>query len=201
MHDQINEATDDLLKHELILLKDIKSTDELFNKKIRFHHKIGLCIRASKAKLSYLDAKTIRIKDAEDTLAPKNKSFMLAQELRDMSSGCVGLERRVYDLKLTRQVTVQALLTIRLVKNDKLLITNINSTLINTDPVWEAPLAEAVTIQRSAGTDMAMRKPNDLMNELLISNGANVHYDNNMFRTEIERDKFASRRTIMPMPT
>ena len=76
---------------------------------------------------------------------------MQAQELRDLRAARDDLERRVHDLKLTRQVTMQSLPSIRLVQeNDKSLVTKINSTLVNTVPLWETQLAQAVTIQRYA---------------------------------------------------
>jgi hypothetical protein len=69
------------------------------------------------------------------------------------------LERRVHDLKLTRQVTMQSLPSIRLVQeNDKSLVTKINSTLVNTVPLWETQLAQAVTIQRATQAARAVRE-------------------------------------------
>ena len=83
--------------------------------------------------------------------APEDQGVMKAQELRDLRAARDDLERRVHDLKLTRQVTMQSLPSIRLVQeNDKSLVTKINSTLVNTVPLWETQLAQAVTIQRSA---------------------------------------------------
>ena len=68
----------------------------------------------------------------------------MLKELRDLRSARDDLERRVYDLKLTRQVTMQSLPSIRLVQeNDKSLVTKINSTLVNTVPLWETQLAQA----------------------------------------------------------
>jgi hypothetical protein len=100
---------------------------------------------------------------------------MKAQELRDLRAARDDLERRVHDLKLTRQVTMQSLPSIRLVQeNDKSLVTKINSTLVNTVPLWETQLAQAVTIQRSAEAAKAVREANDLTNELLTANAKNL---------------------------
>ena len=101
------------------------------------------------------------------------------------------LERRVHDLKLTRQVTMQSLPSIRLVQeNDKSLVTKINSTLVNTVPLWENQLAQAVTNQRSADAAAAVRDANDLTNELLTANAANLRESNKMIREEMERGVF-----------
>jgi len=101
------------------------------------------------------------------------------------------LERRVHDLKLTRQVTMQSLPSIRLVQeNDKSLVTKINSTLVNTVPLWETQLAQAVTIQRSAEAARAVKEASDLTNELLTSNAANLRESNKIVREEMERGVF-----------
>jgi uncharacterized protein YaaN involved in tellurite resistance len=101
------------------------------------------------------------------------------------------LERRVHDLKLTRQVTMQSLPSIRLVQeNDKSLVNKINSTLVNTVPLWETQLAQAVTIQRSREAAEAVRAANDLTNELLTANADNLRDANRIVRTEMERGVF-----------
>ena len=188
---QIDKVTDDLLKHEHVLLKDIESLDVLYDKTLKFYDELGLYITAGEAKLSDLDAKTIPAKEAEVAAAPEDKGVMMAQELRDMRAARDDLERRVHDLKLTRQVTMQSLPSIRLVQeNDKSLVTKINSTLINTVPLWETQLAQAVTIQRSAEAAVAVREANDLTNELLTANAKNLRSANKMIRTEMERGVF-----------
>lgn len=116
---------------------------------------------------------------------------MKAQELRDLRSARDDLERRVHDLKLTRQVTMQSLPSIRLVQeNDKSLVTKINSTLVNTVPLWETQLAQAVTIQRSKDAAEAVRAANDLTNDLLRANSENLRDANRTVREEMERGVF-----------
>ncbi|MFT7370542.1 MAG: hypothetical protein ACI9RO_000707 [Alteromonas macleodii] len=188
---QIDKVTNDLLKHEHVLLKDIQSLDVLYDKTLTFYDELGLYITAGEAKLSDLDAKTIPAKEADVAAAAKDKSVMTAQELRDMRAARDDLERRVHDLKLTRQVTMQSLPSIRLVQaSDKSLVTKINSTLINTVPLWETQLAQAVTIQRSTEAAVAVREANDLTNELLTENAENLRSANKMIHTEMERGVF-----------
>jgi uncharacterized protein YaaN involved in tellurite resistance len=123
--------------------------------------------------------------------APEDQGVIKAQELRDLRAARDDLERRVHDLKLTRQVTMQSLPSIRLVQeNDKSLVTKINSTLVNTVPLWETQLAQAVTIQRSAEAATAVREANDLTNDLLTANAKNLRDANKMIRTEMERGVF-----------
>ena len=188
---QIDKVTDDLLKHEHTLLKDIKSLDLLYEKTLQFYDELALYIAAGEAKLAELDTTVIPAKEAEVQAAAENDQVMKAQELRDIRAARDDLERRVHDLKLTRQVTMQSLPSIRMVQeNDKSLVTKINSTLVNTVPLWETQLAQAVTIQRSAEAAEAVRSANDLTNELLTSNAKNLRDSNKMIREEMERGVF-----------
>ncbi|WP_172296854.1 toxic anion resistance protein [Pseudoruegeria sp. HB172150] len=188
---QIDKITDNLLGHEHKLLKDIKSLDVLYEKTLDFYDELGLYIAAGEEKLEELDTQTIPAKEKEVEAAAEDQGVMKAQELRDMRSARDDLERRVHDLKLTRQVTMQSLPSIRLVQeNDKSLVTKINSTLVNTVPLWETQLAQAVTIQRSSEAAKAVREANDLTNELLTANAKNLREANAAVRTEMERGVF-----------
>ncbi|WP_298497549.1 toxic anion resistance protein [uncultured Maritimibacter sp.] len=188
---QIDRVTDNLLRHEHTLLKDIKSLDILYDKTLAFYDELALYIAAGEAKIADLDATTIPAKQAEVDAAPEEEGIKKAQELRDLRAARDDLERRVHDLKLTRQVTMQSLPSIRLVQeNDKSLVTKINSTLVNTVPLWETQLAQAVTIQRSAEAAGAVKEANDLTNELLTSNAKNLREANAVVRQEMERGVF-----------
>ena len=188
---QIDKITDNLLSHEHTLLKDIKSLDMLYEKILQFYDELALYIAVGEAKVAELDATVIPAKEKEVEAAAENDQVMVAQELRDLRSARDDLERRVHDLKLTRQVTMQSLPSIRLVQeNDKSLVTKINSTLVNTVPLWETQLAQAVTIQRSFEAAKAVREANDLTNELLTSNAKNLRSSNKIIREEMERGVF-----------
>ena len=188
---QIDRVTTDLLGHEHTLLKDIKSLDILYDKTLSFYDELALYIAAGEAKLRELDTTTIPAAEAVVAAAPEADQVKKAQELRDLRSARDDLERRVHDLKLTRQVTMQSLPSIRLVQeNDKSLVTKINCTLVNTVPLWETQLAQAVTIQRSREAAEAVRGANDLTNELLTANAENLQQANRIVRTEMERGVF-----------
>jgi uncharacterized protein YaaN involved in tellurite resistance len=188
---QIDRITENLLQHEHALLKDIKSLDLLYEKTLAFYDELALYIAAGEAKLAEADTTTIPAKEAAVAAAPAADQVKVAQELRDLRAARDDLERRVHDLKLTRQVTMQSLPSIRLVQeNDKSLVTKINSTLVNTVPLWETQLAQAVTIQRSKEAAEAVREANDLTNELLKSNADNLQAANRTVREEMERGVF-----------
>jgi uncharacterized protein YaaN involved in tellurite resistance len=188
---QIDRITDDLLGHEHTLLKDIKSLDLLYAKTLQFYDELALYIAAGEAKLQELDTNDIPEREKAVQDAPEDAQVMKAQELRDLRAARDDLERRVHDLKLTRQVTMQSLPSIRLVQeNDKSLVTKINSTLVNTVPLWETQLAQAVTIQRSAEAAAAVKEASDLTNELLTANAENLRESNRAIRQEMERGVF-----------
>jgi uncharacterized protein YaaN involved in tellurite resistance len=114
-----------------------------------------------------------------------------AQQLRDLRASRDDLERRVHDLKLTRQVTMQSLPSIRLVQeNDKGLIGKINSTLVNTVPLWRQQLAQAITIYRSGQAAETVKAATDLTNQLLEANAENLRQANAQTRAQIERGVF-----------
>ncbi len=188
---QIDRVTENLLEHETMLLKDIKSLDKLYEKTLDFYDELALYIAAGEAKLKELDEEVIPAKQAEVDATEGDEGVIKAQELRDMRAARDDLERRVHDLKLTRQVTMQSLPSIRLVQeNDKSLVTKINSTLVNTVPLWETQLAQAVTIQRSGEAAKAVREATDLTNELLKANAENLREANRLVREEMERGVF-----------
>jgi uncharacterized protein YaaN involved in tellurite resistance len=188
---QIDKITSNLLEHEHKLLKDIKSLDVLYAKTLDFYDELALYIAAGEARLAEIDASVIPAKEAEIAAAPENDKVIKAQELRDLRAARDDLERRIHDLKLTRQVTMQSLPSIRLVQeNDKSLVTKINSTLVNTVPLWETQLAQAVTIQRSKEAAVAVKQASDLTNELLEANAKNLQETNRVVRQEMERGVF-----------
>ncbi len=186
---QINEITDKMEGQKTQLLTDIISLDKLYEANLDFFHKLELYITAGEEKLSRLDNKEIPALLAE---AEVDKEDMLkAQAVRDLRSARDDLERRLHDLRLTRQVAMQSLPSIRLVQeNDKTLINKINSTLINTVPLWKNQLAQAVTIFRMSDAAETVKQASDLTNELLESNATNLQQANAEVRTQMERGIF-----------
>ncbi|MDT1061477.1 toxic anion resistance protein [Paracoccus sp. CPCC 101403] len=188
---QIDRIAVDLDGHQHRLLKDIRSLDLLYDRTLAFYDELALYIAAGEEKLAQIDASDIPARQSAIDAAPEPDKVMAAQELRDLRAARDDLERRVHDLKLTRQVTMQSLPSIRLVQeNDKSLITKINSTLVNTVPLWETQLAQTVTIQRGAEAARAVKEASDLTNDLLTANARNLRQANASIRTEVERGVF-----------
>lgn len=188
---QIDRITDELLNHETTLLKDIKFLDRLYEKSLDFYDELALYIAAGEAKLAELDGTVIPAKESEVEDAPEEEGVLRAQELRDIRAARDDLERRVHDMKLTRQVTMQSLPSIRLVQeNDKSLVNKINSTMVNTVPLWQTQLAQAVTIFRSREAAGVVKEATDLTNELLTKNAETLQQANREVREQMERGVF-----------
>ncbi len=188
VQDQIDRIGDQLTRHEHRLLKDIKALDRLYETTLGFYDELALYIRAGDERLAELDAETIPARERALDEGDETMQGRAAQELRDLRAARDDLERRVHDLRLTRQVTMQALPSIRLVQeNDKSLVSRINATLVNTVPLWETQLAQALTIERSRQAATAVRAANDLTNELLTANAENLRAGNRAVREEMER--------------
>ena len=185
---QVDTITDDLEGHKTQLLRDITSLDKLYSANLDYFHNLETYILAGEQKLKYIDDEMIPAAEKE---AETTDEVLHAQELRDMRAGRDDLERRVHDLKLTRQVAMQGLPSIRLIQeNDKGLVNKINSTLVNTVPLWRQQLAQAVTIFRSAEAAKSVKAASDLTNELLEKNAENLRSANRTVREELERGVF-----------
>ena len=185
---QVDTVTDDLEKHKTLLLRDIKSLDKLYTANLDYFHNLEAYILAGEQKLKAIDDQMV---PAAEQKAANSDDVLAAQELRDMRSGRDDLERRIHDLRLTRQVAMQGLPSIRLIQeNDKGLVNKINSTLVNTVPLWRQQLAQAVTIFRSAEAAKSVKAASDLTNELLEQNAENLRTANRTVREELERGVF-----------
>jgi len=188
VRNQIDTISNALERHKTRLLTDVASLDRLYDANLDYFHALELYIAAGQEKLRQLDQATIPAlqQDANTTQA-----VIKAQELRDLRSARDDLERRVHDLRLTRQVTMQSLPSIRLVQeNDKGLVNKINSTMVNTIPLWRQQLAQAITIYRSGQAAETVKAATDLTNELLAANAENLKQANAEVRKQIERGVF-----------
>ncbi len=185
---QIDGITDKLELHKTSLLTDITSLDKLYAANLDYFHTLETYIAAGEERLKQLDDRTIPEKVQQ---AESSTEMIVTQELRDLRSARDDLERRVHDLRLTRQVAMQSLPSIRLVQeNDKGLVNRINSTIVNTIPLWRQQLATAVTIYRSAQAADTIKAATDLTNQLLESNAETLKQANAETRKQIERGVF-----------
>ncbi|MCQ8129057.1 toxic anion resistance protein [Methylomonas rivi] len=185
---QIDSITDKLEKHKSNLLTDIASLDRLYQANLDYFHTLEDYIAAGDEKLRELDNQVLpELAAAAET----SQEVLAAQNLRDLRAVRDDLERRVHDLRLTRQVAMQSLPSIRLVQeNDKGLVNKINSTIVNTIPLWRQQLATAVTIFRSSQAAETVKAATDLTNDLLAANAENLKLANAETRKQLERGVF-----------
>ncbi|MDH3647479.1 MAG: toxic anion resistance protein [Gammaproteobacteria bacterium] len=182
---QIDKISNDLDRHETRLLKDITMLDRLYEANLEYFHSLELYIAAGEERLHRLDTQEIPALERE---TQNTDEVIKAQELRDLRSARDDLERRIHDLRLTRQITMQSLPGIRLVQeNDKGLVTKINSVMANTIPLWKQQLATALTIHRSGQAAESVKAATDLTNELLESTSETLKTANAETRKQLER--------------
>jgi len=182
---QIDAISNRLDSHTSMLMRDIGMLDRLYERTLDYFHRLAVYIAAGEERLRHLDQDTLPALTRE---AESSGDVMKAQALRDLRARRDDLERRVHDLKLTRQVTLQSLPSMRLVQdNDKALVGKIGSTMANTIPLWRQQLAMAVTIARSAEAGDTLKQATDLTNELLTANAETLRTSTREIRTQIER--------------
>jgi len=187
VRDQIDEISNNLETHKSTLMKDVVSLDKLYEANLEYFRQLEL----------YIEAGEIKKRELEEQILPDYMSkaesgeMMEIQELKEIRGFADDLERRVHDLRLSRQVTMQSLPSIRLIQeNDKSLITKISSTLVNTVPLWRNQLAQTVTIFRSHESAKALKDAADLTNKLLEKNAEGLREANKEVRTQMERGIF-----------
>jgi uncharacterized protein YaaN involved in tellurite resistance len=188
VRDQIEGISAKLERHKTKLLTDVTALDRLYDANLDYFRALEKYIAAGEAKLAELDESIIPALAAQ---VASGTDMVEVQRLKDLRAVRDDLDRRVHDLKLTRQVTMQGLPSIRMVQeNDKGLINKINSTLVNTVPLWRQQLAQAVTIFRSGEAADTIKAATDLTNDLLRANAENLKSANAEARRQIERGVF-----------
>lgn len=186
---QVESIVRRLEEHKHAMLRDVTMLDRLYNSTLEYFRDLEFYIEAGELKIAEIDEKDIPEAKA---MAEQSDDAIKAQELRDLQSAREDLERKVHDLKLTRQVVMQSLPSIRMTQElDKSLINKIQSAVINTVPLWKNQLAQAITIYRTREAASTMKDATDLNNEMLEANAENLKEANAEVRTEVERGVFA----------
>jgi uncharacterized protein YaaN involved in tellurite resistance len=185
VRDQVDEISNRLDTHTSTLMKDIGMLDRLYEKTLEYFRHLEVYIAAGEERLRQLDTETLPALARE---VQAGGDVLKAQQLGDVRARRDDLERRVHDLKLTRQITMQSLPSIRIVQqNDKALVGKIASTMANTIPLWRQQLAMTLTIARSAEAGETLQKATDLTNELLTANAETLRSTTGAIRQQAER--------------
>lgn len=157
-----------LESHQVQLMKDVVMLDQLYQKNLEYHKELSMYIIAGKKKLQQERATTLV------ELQNKAKQTGLAEDAQaanDFAQMCDNFEKKLHDLELTRMVSVQMSPQIRLVQNnDKLMTDKIQSTLVNTIPLWKSQMVLALGVAHSEQAVKAQREVSDMTNQLLKKN-------------------------------
>ena len=159
--------------HQIQLLKDISLLDQLYERNQQNSKELSMYIIAGKKKLQEVRENELPklIAKAKETGLPED-----AQAANDLSQACDRFEKKIYDLELTRQVAVQMGPQIRLLQNNDTLMTEkIQSTIVNTIPLWKNQIVLSLGISHSKEAIQAEREVNDMTNKLLKKNAETLH--------------------------
>ena len=169
----VNKIANVLEDHQIQLLKDIALLDQLYDRNQTNCKELTMYIIAGKKKLEKVrneDLPALQAKAKESGLAED------AQAANDLQNACDRFEKKLYDLELTRQVSIQMAPHIRLVQNNDTLMTEkIQSTLVNTIPLWKNQMVLALGVSHSKEAMQAEREVNNMTNELLKKNAETLH--------------------------
>ena len=164
----VNQICKVLEGHQVQLLKDVAVLDKMYDLNLTYFKELSMYILAGKKKL-----KDVRENDLQQLLAKAQASGLPedAQAAKDLDAMCNRFEKKIHDLELTRTISMQTAPQIRLVQsNDTLMAEKIQSTIVNTIPLWKSQMVLALGVEHSAQAAEAQRKVTDMTNELLKKN-------------------------------
>lgn len=169
----VEKITDSLQQHQVRLMKDSAMLDKMYEQNLNYFKELTMYILAGKKKLE----ETRNGKLAE----MKNKAALSglpedAQAARDLEEKCSRFEKKLHDLELTRTIAMQTAPQIRLIQNnDTVMVEKIQTTIVNTIPLWKSQMVLALGIAHSAEAAQAQRQVTDITNELLRKNAETLH--------------------------
>ena len=164
----INQVCKVMQEHQITLLKDVAMLDKMYQLNLNYFKELSMYILAGKKKLE--EARNVELADlvarAEQSGLPED-----AQKAKDFASMCERFEKKLYDLELTRTISLQMAPQIRLIQsNDTIMSEKIQSTLVNTIPLWKSQMVIAIGLDHSADAARAQREVSNMTNELLKKN-------------------------------
>lgn len=181
----INQIVKVLDSHQVQLLKDVALLDKMYELNLTYFKELTMYILAGKQKLNEVRTTKLAemIRRAQTTGAAED-----AQAARDLESMCSRFEKKIHDLELTRQISIQTAPQIRLVQsNDTTMVEKIQSTIVNTIPLWKSQMVLALGVEHSAQAAQAQREVTDMTNELLKKNAEKLKMETLETARESER--------------
>ena len=181
----VNGIATSLEDYQVKLLKDVSLFNHLYDMNTQYFKELTMYIVAGEQKLAQVRATTLQ--ELKDKAAASGDA-MDAQKANDMATTCDRFEKKLHDLKLTRQVALQMAPQIRLLQNnDSLLVERIQSTLSNTLPLWKSQIVLALGLQHSQEALRAQKAVTDMTNELLTKNAETLKMGTIQTAQEAER--------------
>lgn len=168
----INKICQVLEGHQVQLMKDAATLDKMYELNKTYFKELSMYILAGKKKLAEVRETDLAraVTRAQQSGLPED-----AQEARDLDEMCNRFEKKLHDLELTRMISIQTAPQIRLVQNnDTLMVEKIQSTLVNTIPLWKSQMVLALGVEHSTQAAAAQRQVTDMTNELLRKNAATL---------------------------
>ena len=168
----VNKISDALEAHQVTLLKDVAMLDKMYELNLNYFKELSMYILAGKQKLKEAQEKELPtlVAKAEQSKLPED-----TQAARDYAEMCNRFEKKIHDLELTRTVSLQMAPQIRLIQNnDTVMSDKIQSTLVNTIPLWKSQMVIAIGLNHSTDAARAQREVSDMTNELLKKNAENL---------------------------
>ena len=164
----VNKIVDSLQQHQVRLMKDTATLDKMYALNLNYFKELSMYIMAGKKKLE--EVRCTQLKELMDK-AQVSGLPEDAQAAKDLDSMCNRFEKKLHDLDLTRMISIQTAPQIRLVQNnDTTMVEKIQSTLVNTIPLWKSQMVLALGIAHSTEAARAQRAVTDMTNELLRKN-------------------------------
>lgn len=157
-----------LEEHQVQLLKDVAMFNKLYDMNLAYFHELTMYIVAGEQRLKEVrETDLVRLQE----IAAKSGDAMDAQKANDLAAQCDRFEKKLHDLKLTRQISMQMAPQIRLLQNNNsLLVERIQSTLVNTLPLWKNQMVLALGLHHSQQAMQAQRAVTNMTNDLLRKN-------------------------------
>ena len=164
----ISKICDDMENHQVVLLKDVAVLDKLYQLNLNYFKELSMYILAGKKKLT--QAKNVELPELLEK-AQKSGLPEDTQAAKDFAAMCERFEKKIYDLELTRAISLQMAPQIRLIQsNDIAMSEKIQSTLVNTIPLWKSQMVIAIGLDHATDAAKAQRAVSDMTNELLKKN-------------------------------
>ena len=181
----VEKISDALQQHQVRLMKDTAVLDKMYEQNLAYFKELTMYILAGKQKLEQVRAGKLKELEAAAQISGLAED---AQAARDLAEKCDRFEKKIHDLELTRAISIQTAPQIRMIQNnDTVMVEKIQTTLVNTIPLWKNQMVLALGIAHSTEAAQAQRQVTDMTNELLKKNAQRLRMASVETAKEAER--------------